>query len=195
MLPKCFAMSSWEQWCTFQPSGLLSFTHWCTPPPPPPGWVKFNVDASVRPNAVAGLGVVARDHVGKLLLVAGSLVEQWDVTRAEILAATAIRAAVEDWMFNMDGIIIEGDCRNAIKWLQGAFNRLNKLHLTTEGPDLSFLLDFRQVLFSNVPRQCNQPADFCADYASFGNFMWKACDDRNVPPSFLSLLRGDSDQA
>ncbi|XP_028551609.1 uncharacterized protein LOC114579874 [Dendrobium catenatum] len=154
------------------------------PPPPPPGWVKFNVDASVRPNAVAGLGVVARDHVGKLLLVAGSLVEQWDVTRAEILAATAIRAAVEDWMFNMDGIIIEGDCRNAIKWLQGAFNRLNKLHLTTEGPDLSFLLDFRQVLFSNVPRQCNQPADFCADYASFGNFMWKACDDRNEPKNF-----------
>ncbi|XP_020702564.1 uncharacterized protein LOC110114135 [Dendrobium catenatum] len=191
MLPRCFAMPAWEQWCTFQPFRMSSSTHWCTPP----GWVKFNIDASVRPNSVAGLGVVARDHDGKLLLAVGSLVEQWDVTRAEILAAIAIRGAVEDWMFNIDGIIIEGDCRNAIKWLQGAFNRLNKLHLRTEGPDLSFLLDFRQVLFSNVPRQCNRPANFCANYAYFGNFMWKDCDDRNVPPSFLSLLRGDSDQA
>ncbi|PKU64697.1 hypothetical protein MA16_Dca017639 [Dendrobium catenatum] len=164
-------------------------------PPPPPGWVKFNVDASVRPNAVAGLGVVARDHAGRMVVAVGTQVEQWDVTRAEILAGLAFQGAIEDWMHRLDGIIIESDCRNAIHWLQAAFNQLSKLHVQSDGPDLSFLLQFKQVIFQYTPRELNRPADFCANLACFGNFMWKECDSRDIPPSLLSLLEGDSARA
>ncbi|PKU70995.1 hypothetical protein MA16_Dca020983 [Dendrobium catenatum] len=192
MLPKCYSMPTLEQWCTSQPRGLSPTGSWCIPPP---GWVKFNVDASVRANAVAGLGVIARDHTGRLIAAAGTLVEQWDVTMAEILAGLAFKGTVQEWMYNLDGIIIEGDCRNAIIWLQAAFNRLHKLHVQTDGPDLSFLLDFKQVIFQHVPRELNQPADYCANLACFGNFNWRDSDSRDIPPSLLSLLGADSTRA
>ncbi|XP_020702567.1 uncharacterized protein LOC110114137 [Dendrobium catenatum] len=162
---------------------------------PPPRWVKFNVDASVRPNAVAGLGVIARDHAGRLVAAVVTQVEQWDMTKAEILAGLAFQGAIEEWMHNLDGIIIECDCRSAVQWLQAAFNRLNKLHVQTDGPDLSFLLEFKHVIFQYAPRELNRPADYCANLACFGNFMWKDCDSRDIPPSLLSLLEEDSTRA
>ncbi|PKU60597.1 Putative ribonuclease H protein [Dendrobium catenatum] len=192
MLPKCYAMPILEQWCTSQPSRLSSSFYWCTSPP---GWVKFNVDDSVRPNAVAGLGVIARDHAGRLVVAVGTQVEQWDVTKAEILAGLAFLGAIEEWMHNLDRIIIESDCRIAIQWLQAAFNRLNKLHVQTDGPDLSFLLEFKQVIFQHAPRELNRPADFCANMACFGNFIWRDCDSRDIPPSLMSLLEADSTRA
>ncbi|XP_028554221.1 uncharacterized protein LOC114580528 [Dendrobium catenatum] len=186
MLPKCYAMPILEQWCTSQPSRLSSSHCWCTPPP---GWVKFNVDASVRPNAVAGLGVIARDHAGRLIAAVGTQVEQWDVTRAEILAGLAFQGAIEEWMHNLDGIIIESDCRNAIHWLQTAFNRLSKFHVLTDGPDLSFLLEFKQVIFLYTPRELNRPADFCANLACFGNTIVMAWDIWSIVLDLMGFLR------
>ncbi|XP_028551144.1 uncharacterized protein LOC114579729, partial [Dendrobium catenatum] len=184
MQPKPYSSPAMEQWHTSQPFGLPPNRLWCAPPPK---WVKFNVDASVKPNAVAGLGMVARDHLGRLLFAVGKKVEQWDATRAEITAGLLLQESVQGWMYDLDGIIIEGDSHNAIQWLQSSFDRLNKLHLQTEGPDLTFLLDFRQVLFQHLPRASNAPADFCAHMACFGDFYWDNCNITDVPPSFLSL--------
>ncbi|XP_028548291.1 uncharacterized protein LOC114578897, partial [Dendrobium catenatum] len=164
MLPKPYSMPLFEQWCTSQPSGLSPNRFWCTPPP---GWAKFNVDASMQQSTVTGLGVVVRDHLGRLLVAAGSKIEHWDITTAEIMAALSIKDIMEPWMTELDGIIIEGDCRNAIRWLQGSFDRRNRLHLHTEGHDLTFLLEFKQVLFQFVPRASNAPADYCARLACF----------------------------
>ncbi|XP_028554355.1 uncharacterized protein LOC114580564 [Dendrobium catenatum] len=97
-------------------------------PPPPPGWVKFNVDASLQPSGTAGLGIVARDVNGRLVVAVGKQIEHWDVTNVEIMAALAVKDAIRDWMMQMDGIIIEGDCLPAIKWLQTMFNYKSKDH-------------------------------------------------------------------
>ncbi|XP_020693420.1 uncharacterized protein LOC110107484, partial [Dendrobium catenatum] len=45
-------MPTLGQWRTSQSSGLPINKLWCVPPP---GWVKFNVDAAVKANSVAGL--------------------------------------------------------------------------------------------------------------------------------------------
>ncbi|PKU70994.1 hypothetical protein MA16_Dca020982 [Dendrobium catenatum] len=190
MMPRPYSLPAMEQWCTAQPSGLPPDKLWCTPPP---NWLKFNVDASIKESAIAGLGVVARDHMGRLLLAAGRHIEQWDVTTAEISAALSIREVATLDMMDYDGIIIEGDCRNAIQWLQAAFHRLHKMHHNIEGPDLTFLLDFKQVLFQFVPRESNQPADFCARMACFGDFLWDGGSVGAIPQTFLSLLRRESD--
>ncbi|XP_020692156.2 uncharacterized protein LOC110106564, partial [Dendrobium catenatum] len=164
MLPKPYLMPVLEQWCTSRPLGLSPNKLWCTPPP---GWVKFNVDASLQQSSITGLGVVVRDHLGRLVVAAGTRVEQWDTTTAEIMAALSIKDLIEQWMTELEGIIIEGDCRNALRWLQASFDRRNKMHLQPEGPDLTFLLDFKQVLFQYVPRLSNAPADYCARMACF----------------------------
>ncbi|PKU77597.1 Putative ribonuclease H protein [Dendrobium catenatum] len=87
---------------------------WC---PPPPGWIKFNFDAALLPSNQVGLGMIAQYHDGKLIVATGRNIEHWDSLLSEMLAAMAIREVIQDWMYELDGIIIEGDCINAIQWL------------------------------------------------------------------------------
>ncbi|PKU67392.1 putative mitochondrial protein [Dendrobium catenatum] len=116
----------------------------------------------------------------------------WDAFQAEVLAATAIREVIREWMYDLDGIVIEGDCSNAIRWLQHLHDRHHKAHYNFEGPDLTFLLNFKQVLFRHTRRECNRPANFCATLALSESFVFWDENAANVPLTFLSLLRDDS---
>ncbi|PKU60324.1 Putative ribonuclease H protein [Dendrobium catenatum] len=140
---------------------------WC---PPPPGWLKFNFDAALLPSNQVGLGVIARNQYGKLVVAAGRRIEHWDVLQAEMLAAMAIREIFMDWMFELDGIIIEGDCINAIRWLQRLNDRRNVIHRRVEGPDATFLQEFKQVLFQYTHRNSNCVANLCAHLALGNEF-------------------------
>ncbi|XP_020691196.1 uncharacterized protein LOC110105868 [Dendrobium catenatum] len=188
-IPKTHLMPFVEPWHTNQPLRLSDPLLWCVPPP---NWLKFNFDASLLSSNLAGLGLVVRDHCGNLIVATGQQVEHWDVATAELLAACTIKDVLEDWMMDRAGIIIEGDCSNIIEWFQQLRHPHHNMHRCRDGPDLSFLSLFPQVLFKRVPRCCNRAADFCASRALEGNFVWKNvwCDD--VPPTFVSLLREES---
>ncbi|PKU60822.1 putative mitochondrial protein [Dendrobium catenatum] len=118
--------------------------------------------------------------------------KHWDAFQADVLAATTIREVVKDWMLELDGIIIEGDCANTIKWLQNLHDRKFGGHYNFEGPDLSFLLEFKQVLFQYSHRDSNRSANFCANLALTNNFVLYDINAVDFPPSLLPLLREDS---
>ncbi|KAL0906295.1 hypothetical protein M5K25_024778 [Dendrobium thyrsiflorum] len=86
--------------------------------PPPPDWIKVNVDASLLPSYKAGIAGVFRDHKGRFLLAFGHRCVHWDISWLELLAIKSIMDSLSDWMFKFKGIIIEGDNINIIKYVQ-----------------------------------------------------------------------------
>ncbi|KAK8914594.1 hypothetical protein KSP39_PZI024146 [Platanthera zijinensis] len=60
---------STRYWGTNRPDRPSPSIFWC---PPPPDWIKINVDGAVFPNNCAGIGVVVRNHRGAVQLAAGS---------------------------------------------------------------------------------------------------------------------------
>ncbi|KAI0486592.1 hypothetical protein KFK09_029340 [Dendrobium nobile] len=102
------------KWDANQPS-WLSNIHWN---PPPPNWLKVNVDASLLPSYKAGIGGVVHDHQGRLLLAFGKSYVHWDISTMEFLATQSIKELIKDWMFKYKGIIIEGDNANVMRFLQ-----------------------------------------------------------------------------
>ncbi|KAL0925496.1 hypothetical protein M5K25_003834 [Dendrobium thyrsiflorum] len=107
---------------------------------------------------MAGIGIVARNYEGALVFAAGKRIEHWDATQAEIMAALTI-----DWMHEVDGIIIEGDCLNAIKWLQKMFDRRNK------------------VIFIHIPQDRNQPAYYYSRLALLNSLILHDVNNCNFP--------------
>ncbi|PKU84444.1 Putative ribonuclease H protein [Dendrobium catenatum] len=164
---------------------------WC---PPPLGLLKFNFDAALLPSNQVGLCVIARNQYGKLIVAAGRKIEHWDALQAEMLAAMAIREVFMDWMFELDGIIIEGDCINAIRWLQRLNDRQNVIHRRVEGPDTALFLEFKQVLFQYTPRNSNRVADFCAHLALVNEFTFFDVNNSEFHSTLLPLLREESDR-
>lgn len=59
--------------------------------------------------------------------------------------------------------------------------------------DISFLTEFKQVIFHHMHRENNKEADFCASLATLSSCFWKDNQDMNVPSTFLPLLKDDSD--
>ncbi|PKU73478.1 Receptor-like cytosolic serine/threonine-protein kinase RBK1 [Dendrobium catenatum] len=191
LMPNTFKWPILEQWSIHQPFGLPSHKLWC----PAPGWLKFNVDASLRTSNLLGLGIVTRNHVGALISAAGRRMEHWDILQAEVMAVSAIREVLMDWMFDLEGIIIEGDSMiNAIQWMQNLSNRQNQALFRAEGPDISFLVDFKQVLFRYIPRESNRPTNYCARLAVLGEFTFFDVNIDEFPSTLLSLLREESDK-
>ncbi|PKU70999.1 Putative ribonuclease H protein [Dendrobium catenatum] len=190
-LPKSTSTPPLEQWCTNQPIGLPSHKLWCAPPP---NWLKVNFDGALLQSNRAGLGVVIRDHEGKLVVAAGHQIEHWDATTTELFAAQAIHLVIEDWMLDRDGLIVEGDSLSAINWLRQMCNPTGKIHRMVDGPNVSFLCSFKQVIFQHINRHSNRPADFCAHLGILGNFLWKNIDCVDIPLTFVHLLREESDR-
>ncbi|KAL0915080.1 hypothetical protein M5K25_015481 [Dendrobium thyrsiflorum] len=126
--------------------------------------------ASFKPGKA--LAAVFRDHDG-LLLAIGKQIKYWDSTKAELIAVLAIKDAIQDWILEKDGIIIEGDCESVIKWFQNTIHaQSHSIHMDAEY-DISFFMDFKPVLFHYIPRESNSIANFCASFALFGDFVWK----------------------
>ncbi|KAI0502609.1 hypothetical protein KFK09_017564 [Dendrobium nobile] len=115
----------------------------CSWYPPPIGWIKLNVDASILSNNVAGFGGVIRDEKGRFLLAFGINIMHWDIAQIELMAILHLKYIFRDWMFEAQGIIIEGDNFNIINLLQSAMKNW-KVSKRIEEKFL-FLLDFNQV--------------------------------------------------
>ena len=76
------------------------------PTPPPPGLIKFNVDAVITNNA-SWIAVVARDENGNLLGLWAKDLEPCDPLIVE--ASSILRAIQLDQAVNYQDIVIEGE--------------------------------------------------------------------------------------
>ncbi|KAL0917774.1 hypothetical protein M5K25_012861 [Dendrobium thyrsiflorum] len=132
---------------------------WC---PPPPRWIKANVDATVSINNRAGIGVVFRDCKGRFLFAFGRSLLHWDIAQVEVLSILAVGDTIKDWMIQADGIIIESDNSNVIRFFIDIINK----NLDKEG-----IHNFRQICFKFSVRECNRLADYCANLALLSDFV------------------------
>ncbi|KAI0499297.1 hypothetical protein KFK09_020200 [Dendrobium nobile] len=157
--------------------GKLLDVHWH---PPPPGWIKFNFDASLLQSYKGGIGGICRDSKDRFLLAFGYPITHWDVSKLEMLVAISFQNVLKDDMMKYDGIIIEGDNANVIKALQD--NMVHKID------DLRGMFkDYRNIIFNCIDRKCNKLADLCANYAIVSSFIW---DDLVLNKVSLSDLVG-----
>ncbi|KAL0903259.1 hypothetical protein M5K25_027621 [Dendrobium thyrsiflorum] len=76
-LDDCLSSGNWDA------NQNSLFNHWH---PPPPDWIKVNVDAALLPNNKAGIAAVFRDHKGRFLLAAGRDIIHWDASKLELMA-------------------------------------------------------------------------------------------------------------
>ncbi|KAI0493816.1 hypothetical protein KFK09_023941 [Dendrobium nobile] len=91
--------------------------------PPPPNWIKVNVDASLISSYKAGIAAVFRDSKGRFLYAYGKSFIHWDIGQLELLAINSIKEEIKEWMFKYDGILIEGDNSNIISYFKKTRNK------------------------------------------------------------------------
>ncbi|XP_020672715.1 uncharacterized protein LOC110092485 [Dendrobium catenatum] len=97
-------------WVVNQPFGL-SFDKW---QPPPPGWIKINIDASLKGNYEADIGGIVRDCKGRFLLAFGRKKMHWDIAQLEMEAITDLKEVLQGRFHGVEGIVVEGDNKNVI---------------------------------------------------------------------------------
>ncbi|KAI0493884.1 hypothetical protein KFK09_024010 [Dendrobium nobile] len=112
-----FSSSNLGFWDVNQSSRLSNTWH-----PPPPNWIKANVDASLSSSYKAGIAAVFRDNKGRFLYAYGKSLIHWDIGQLESLAIKSIKEEIKEWMFNYNGILIEGDNSNIISFFKKAMN-------------------------------------------------------------------------
>ena len=85
--------------------------------PPDEGWIKINVDGAFDNNTCqGGLGIIIRDHLGKVLLSAWFYLSSGrDAEEMEALACKEGLTLAAEWTASPS--ILESDCANIIKYL------------------------------------------------------------------------------
>ncbi|KAL0918933.1 hypothetical protein M5K25_010982 [Dendrobium thyrsiflorum] len=157
--------------------------------PPPPEWIKVNVDGSLTRSNRAGVG---RVQISQRKVFA--CIWLYGVTLECISGGINGYSFVgKDWMGEARGIIIEGGNYNVIKYLQRSFEGSKAKPKDLLDSHLAFLKDFDQVIFSFCNRNCNKLADLCANYALFNNFIYDDVSSVGIPSSFVSLLKEECD--
>ncbi|KAI0497299.1 hypothetical protein KFK09_020522 [Dendrobium nobile] len=105
-------------WVVNQSFGL-SFDKW---QPPPPGWIKINIDASLKGNYEVGIGGIVRDCKGRFLLAFGRKKMHWDIAQLEMEAITDLKEALQGRFHGVEGIVVEGDNKNVIDILHNMYS-------------------------------------------------------------------------
>ncbi|KAL0911907.1 hypothetical protein M5K25_017843 [Dendrobium thyrsiflorum] len=124
----------WGNWGTNQPPRLSNFWH-----PPPPKWLKINIDESLRRSYTAGVGGVVRDYKGRFLMAFGCSYVHWDCAQMELLAFKSLKRFLQDWIGEANGIIIEGDNLIVINFLHKLYSIQGKKMIEQIKEDLLFL--------------------------------------------------------
>ncbi|KAL0915604.1 hypothetical protein M5K25_016033 [Dendrobium thyrsiflorum] len=132
-------MSKLGNWGANQPNRLL-LKSWL---PPPPDWIKVNVDASLLTSYEATVGGVFRDCKGRFLLAFSFKGLHWDVSRLEFLAIKSLGLILQDWMLEYEGVIIESDNANMISFLCKLNKDPSKILITSEFEGVDFLKEFK----------------------------------------------------
>ncbi|KAL0927659.1 hypothetical protein M5K25_001855 [Dendrobium thyrsiflorum] len=131
-------------WGAFQHELSLSVWH-----PPPPEWVKVNVDAIILRSNEAGVGGVFRDHQGRFLSAFGFKCLHWDNGFLELFAFRSLRRVIKEWRLEAKVLVIEGDNANVINYLQESFFKVVNLGHEEVLEDFSFLMGFDSIIFNH----------------------------------------------
>ncbi|KAK8962047.1 hypothetical protein KSP40_PGU016023 [Platanthera guangdongensis] len=145
------------RWGTTQPRRLSTPHFWC---PPPPGWIKFNVDGSLSPSGLAGLGMVACDDRGALIFDAGFPLLHWDPGGVELAAVLALRNLIPPSLYGVCEAIVVGDCSSLMDSCAASLRRGDWSVTVDDKEDFSFLSGFPQLLFQHIGREASRAADF-----------------------------------
>ena len=152
--------------------------------PPPVGVVKINADASLAVDGWIGLGVVARDSGGNVLLAASRRVRpHWSV---EVAEAKALEMAVHlGTRYGFHHLIVESDCQAVIKRLSKHAVYLSDLDIVLH--NILFLSSsLSSVVWSHVKRDGNSVAHNLAKFIPFGvEQIWENHAPMEVAPYVL----------
>ncbi|KAI0488502.1 hypothetical protein KFK09_028336 [Dendrobium nobile] len=110
-----------DNWDAFQSIGL-SFDSWH---PPPPEWYKINIDAALKSNYGAGIGGVVRDYRGRMIRAFGFYGMHWDISQLELYSFFSLKYLLHNCLDEAKGVIIEGDNKNVIHFLQELYSKGN----------------------------------------------------------------------
>ncbi|KAL0921224.1 hypothetical protein M5K25_008277 [Dendrobium thyrsiflorum] len=75
--------------------------------PPPPYWIKVNIDDSLLRSNKAGVGGVYRDDKGRFLLAFGFKCVHWDIAKVELLAISSLKSVVQSWMLEVKALSLK----------------------------------------------------------------------------------------
>ncbi|KAK8957251.1 hypothetical protein KSP39_PZI001270 [Platanthera zijinensis] len=153
----------------------------------------FRPCAIFSSNNGVGIGFVARNHHGAVVIAAGSGLSHWDPGQVELAALLSLRRLITPTMLEAKGVILEGDCKNVLDFCSRSLQRATWCDSTIfVEQELSFLAELNQVLFRHIPREANRLADFCAKFGMSNNFIWT--DVVSAPAEFLEILQDDLDR-
>ncbi|KAL0917931.1 hypothetical protein M5K25_013040 [Dendrobium thyrsiflorum] len=151
-----------EHWNTAQPPGLIHTLSWC----PPHNWLKVNVDGALLQTNSGGTGLVIWNNKGNPIMAAGWTIEHWDNTQVEIQAISQINQVLQDSMYDLMGIIVEGDNISVIKLMQDFIDKRKWMAQPQLGAEINWTQLFHKVVFQHTPpRRFNRAAHFYAHRA------------------------------
>lgn len=157
--PQCLAWASPQE-----ASGVGS--HFVTPrqwSPPHIGFLKWNVDASVKSSPhMSAIGGVLRDYSGRFMCMFSSPIPPLEINCAEILAIfRPIQISMASNIIKDSPIIVESDSKNAVRWCNEASGGPWNL-----GFQLNFIRNARSqwldVMICHKGRESNMVADTLA---------------------------------
>ncbi|KAI0530840.1 hypothetical protein KFK09_000388 [Dendrobium nobile] len=143
--------------------------------PPPPGWIKVNINASLLNSNEAGIGGIFRDHRGRMLLSFRFSEVHWDIGYMELLAFRSLRRVIKDWKLNAKGLIFEGDNFNVITHLQDSVSLDNRAVDCSKKEDLDFLKEFEdhEYVRTAAMSTCNNYGGYIVDEDGFAKVQKK----------------------
>lgn len=160
--------------------------------PPPPDFIKLNMDASFHANSGrGGWGVIARDSDGGVVFAAtGALYNQGSALHAETEAfLQAIRIAEQ---YGMGHVIFETDCLALQQALSSASQDRGPLGILFREAKFLLGLGFIEYRILHYPRSCNKPAHVLASYDCRGYPNDHAVWESELPDDVMSAVIADS---
>ncbi|XP_021755464.1 uncharacterized protein LOC110720726 [Chenopodium quinoa] len=152
--------------------------------PPPAGIVKPNADASVSSEGLVGLGVVARNHEGKVLFAATRRMHAYwapEVAEAKALSMVARLGR----RYGLRDVILETDCQTLTKKLEKGNVFLSDLD-SIIGDIFSLCTAFDSIIWSHVKREGNFVAHHLAKLIPFGvEQVWENFCPQEITPNVL----------
>ena len=124
--------------------------------PPPPGFLKLNVDGGAKGKpGPAGCGGVVRDSSSNIRFILSKPLRTKDSIEVEILAIKfGLHFFHNANIQGASGLLIESDSSTAVSWCKDANNRLWKLWRTFDEID-GFLNSINNVSYIIIFREAN----------------------------------------
>ncbi|KAK1392383.1 hypothetical protein POM88_011439 [Heracleum sosnowskyi] len=136
-------------------------------PAPPVGVIKINADASLVDEGWIDMGVIARNHKGRVLFAATRRERAW--WSPEIAEAKALILAINlEKRHGLQEIILESDCKQLVSRLNQSITHLSDLD-SVLCDILSLCSVFMSLSWSHVRREGNSVAHHLAKLFPFGS--------------------------